>query len=388
MSTTTLQRGDAMNFALLRNWTGELETGVTKFARNKNTGILTVTDMPVFRTGTFRDSWGEQSTWESIHMHQMVSHFELLKNSGALPDVPVREGHFTGIKGLIGHHTSLRVEKMKSKVDGKDYDYLLATYEITEPEAQGKIERGTWRNRSSEIGQYNTNDEAAYWPVYMGFAYVDIPAVEGLNGFAKDAQTPGDGPILLTDKDTAVTTPQTPAPAEPTTPATPPVPPTPPAPAPTPAPHAAPAAPQAFSLHGQNTTDYTAVQAHITALEGFQKETRDTARKAFVTGLMDSNKILASAKDSTEKLVLSLNDEQFADYQASFAAATAVPQLGAVHGAPAPTDGAPTQVDQAKQDLENAKAQVKMHRSSGVKPEQLKEMASYKKLVAAGLESA
>lgn len=377
-----------MNFALVRSWAGELESGVTKFERNKKTGALLVTDMPVFRSGTFRDSWGEQSTWESIHMHQMVSHFELLKNSGALPDVPVREGHFTGIKGLIGHHTSLRVEKMTSKVDGKEYDYLLASYEITEPEAQGKIERGTWRNRSSEIGQYNTNDEAAYWPVYMGFAYVDIPAVEGLNGFAKDAQTPGDGPILLTDKDTAVTTPQTPAPAEPTTPATPPAPPTPPAPAPTPTAHAAPAAPQAFSINGQNTTDYNAVQAHIVALEGFQKETREAARRAFVTSLIEGNKILASAKDDTEALVLSLNDEQFASYQKSFAAAPVIPQLGAVHGAPPPQGGAPSMVDAAADAIEVAKAQVKMHRASNMRPEHLKATASYQKLVAAGLEPA
>jgi len=142
--------------------------------------------VPVFRSGTFRDSWGEQTEWTGMHTAQMVQHFNFLKDQEIFADVPVRKGHGSFLSdpldSVIGYVSSLTNVKMASPVDGQKYDYLLADYDILDPEAQAKIDSGLWRNRSAEIGTFVTNSEASYTPTFMGFAYVDVPAVEGLNG--------------------------------------------------------------------------------------------------------------------------------------------------------------------------------------------------------------
>ena len=142
--------------------------------------------VPVFRSGTFRDSWGDQTTWTNIHTAEMISHFNYLKDQSIFPDVPVRKGHGSFLSdpmdSLIGYIDNMTAQTMTSPVDGRKYSYLLADYDILDEEAQEKIASGLWRNRSAEIGTFVTNDEQMYSPTFMGFAYVDIPAVEGLNG--------------------------------------------------------------------------------------------------------------------------------------------------------------------------------------------------------------
>ena len=144
-----------------------------------DSGGKTILSVPVFRAGTFKDSMGDQHTWTIEHLSQMVFNFNMLRERGTLPNVPVRDQHksFFGSGGsVVGFVEGLRVEGQ----DEKGNALLVADLEITEPDAFGKIERGTWRSRSSEIGFYEDNDEAMYWPVFMGLAWVDLPAVEGL----------------------------------------------------------------------------------------------------------------------------------------------------------------------------------------------------------------
>ena len=147
---------------------------------------LTLTGVPIFRSGTFRDSMGDQKTFSTLDMASMVNNFNFLKDNHIFEDVPVRKGHgsFFGdpMDGLIGYMTGLTAQEMTNPIDGLKYTYLLADSDILDAEAQDKIESGLWRNRSSEIGTFVTNDEVPYGPTMTGYAFVDIPAVEGLNG--------------------------------------------------------------------------------------------------------------------------------------------------------------------------------------------------------------
>ena len=154
--------------------------------------VLVVDDIAVFRSGSFSDSMGRRNTWERSHLDSLAANYSMLKERGIFSDVPVRSGHpgflVSGQEGngkVVGYHRDVRVENRKSTHDDLNYDYLITSLEIIDPEAQAAIKSGLWRNRSAEVGTYITNDDAEYFPVYFGVAYVDIPAVEGLNGFSK-----------------------------------------------------------------------------------------------------------------------------------------------------------------------------------------------------------
>src|SRR5689334_1810883 len=91
----------------------------------KDNGVYVVQRQPVFRSGTFRDSWGDQATYEPVHMKQMVENFAYLRNNSVFPEVPVRDGHSSflihGIEGngrVVGWHQGITVETMKSPIDG------------------------------------------------------------------------------------------------------------------------------------------------------------------------------------------------------------------------------------------------------------------------------
>lgn len=143
-------------------------------AMSKNAdGTSRVTRMPVFKAGTFRDSWGDQQTWTQDHLRQMVDNFSLLKARDIFPNVPVRSDHSFSIDKVIGYVDGLSLSE--------DGNFLLADYTVTEPTAAEKIARGTYRSRSLEVGMFETNSGEMYYPVVFGFAFVDIPAVEGLH---------------------------------------------------------------------------------------------------------------------------------------------------------------------------------------------------------------
>lgn len=159
-------------------------------------GILKVLGLPTFRSGTFRDSMGFQHTWEEIHIEDMARNFAMLRDRQLFQDVPVRDGHpgwiVSGMEGngkVIGYHTGLSTEMRQAPHDLMNYNYLLGDLEIIDASAQDAVESGLWRSVSSEVGTYISNNEAEFWPVYQGVAYVDIPAVEGLKGFSKKSSS-------------------------------------------------------------------------------------------------------------------------------------------------------------------------------------------------------
>lgn len=364
--------------------------GIEPTKYKKDNGKLVMEGVAVFRTGTFRDSMGYQNTWEPLHMKQMVDNFDHLRNNKIFDDIPVRDGHpgwlINGIAGngkVIGWHTGLRVESMKSPHDDTEYDYLLADYEILDEDAKGNIDSGLWRNRSSEIGTYLSNAEAEFWPVYMGVAYVDIPAVEGLNFSASKAggATPrvyvmfdskeknvGDTPPAAPQQGTSQ--PST-APAAGTQHGAP----------------AAPAQPFAFSVNGQSTTDYSAVQAHIASLESFRTETTKANRENFVTALAAANKIPATQLDEYKAYVGTLSAEQYESFTKLHGGAE-VPALLAAHGQvsnesttgkPATQHGA---ADGSASELAILKERVAMHKSAGTAKATIEKTESYKRLKA------
>lgn len=313
MTTSTLDsqvKGSTLLFA--NGSLATFDTSVTKrYFERDGAQVLELDNVAVFRSGTFRDSMGYQHTYSEFHIEQFVVNFNHLKTSGILPDVPVRKGHpsfaQSSMDGLIGYFSSLRAEKRTSTSDGKEYTYLVGKYEILDKGAQEKIDSGLWRNRSAEVGVYVDNNEAKYAPTFMGVAYVDIPAVEGLNGFTKSLPS-GNTSYMMEEEMSGLITP--PAPGTQTE-------------APT---------PFAFNIGGSATSDYAAVQAYVSGLEakvaGFEqkmaqhaqaeKDREEAERTAFVNQLQADGKVLATQGESTLALALSLNPDQYSSWSAMF----------------------------------------------------------------------
>lgn len=372
---------------------------------NGNNGLR---NFRIFKEGTFKDSMGFQRTWESIHIEQFIAHFHLLKDGGFFIDPPLRIDHSFSARSLIGYIRDIYRDPIVPT-------FLAATVEFTEPEAWDKWKRGTLRARSMEVGEFETNGEALFWPVVMGTAFVDIGAVEGLYQTQdnKLKQT-----YVFRDEENTLTVGQgnsapgpSPAPSNVSTPPTPPTPTSPPAPgpAPTPAPSPAPAptptptptteasasvtepstfhAPAGpapvthFRVNGATTNDFAAVQRHIDVLETAQREQTQQSRDDFVTSLGTSNRILASQVESLTNLARSMTPEQFDEFRKSYEVLPGS-QLLASHGVqnnttipqnPAAGGTEPTE-------LETLEEIVAQHKRAGMNPEKIQKTSSYKKL--------
>lgn len=366
---------------------------------------------------------GIQHAWEDIHMSQMVANFDHLKTRGILPNVPVRKGHngfFTDgpdvMDGLIGWHIGLSTEVRTNPTDGQLYTYLLADYDILDDDSAQKVNSGLWKSVSAEVGTWISNDEAEYWPVYQGVAYVDFSAVEGLTKFQSANGVGTKFSIMVSDKENSVTQPTPPAPQTQTPPQTPPLPPVPPqaqpgnqggSPAASPAGdtsnHAAgQPAPQApvqpqqptqqnnvftFTLsNGQTTTDFAAVQADLANLATFRKESIESARKTFVESLAagPNPKLLATNIQATQDFALSLTNDQFEAYKKQWDAIGANP-VTANHAAGATNTGEQpsghdTPPDATPDEETILKGRVAAFRTTGMTPDQIKKTPTFARL--------
>lgn len=345
----------------------------------RDSGSLVLERVAVFRSGTFRDSMGYQNTWESLHMKQMIDNWDHLRDNKIFDDVPVRDGHpgwlIHGTEGngkVVGWHTNLATEKAKAPHDDEEYDYIFADYEITDPDAAQNIENGTWRNRSAEIGTYVTNNEAEFWPTYMGFAYVDIPAVEGLKFNSPNGSKFFVFGSLPSTKETGVTVTPTQAPT--------------PVPAAPVLPFSAPATPQSFSVNGVAVTDPVAIQNHILSLEQFQSDTVEANRRNFVTALASgsSPKISATQIEGLTAFALKLTPEQYLEWTKTYDVAPAQTALGQHGQTVSNPDNSSQSVDPKANEISVWEDIVRRHRNAGTPVDTIKATASYKKLVAAG----
>lgn len=285
---------------------------------------LFVSGVPIFRSGSFKDSMGELMSFDKFSIDTMINNFNYLKTSGVFPKPVVRRGHpsmFTNdrMQSVIGYINDLHTENRTAPHDGQNYDYLIAELEIIDDEAKGKIESGLWLNRSMEMGPYESNSGQETYPVVTGVAYVDVPAVEGLN-FSKnfDANDPIDGILFNYTEDNMTGTPGVQMPT------------------------------LDFNKHVFNigqieTNDFSKVQDYITDLENkfaseqakvtqfetenanlkaenmslkeFQDSVTKDLRNNFVDELAKDGKILESAKDNMKAFASGLNDEQFESWK-------------------------------------------------------------------------
>jgi len=155
------------------------------------------------------------------------------------------------------------------------------------------------------------------------------------------------------------------------------------APSSEPAPTGEPSNRFTFTVNGQQTTDMTVVQNRLNFLETFRNESMTSARKQFVNDLAKGNKILATQMESMEKYALSLNDEQYDAWKATWDGAASNALFAPQPGGSTNHDGPQSQakVDAADQ-LEIYRDTVMHHKRSGMNDEQIKATDSYKNLIA------
>ena len=140
----------------------------------------------------------------------------------------------------------------------------------------------------------------------------------------------------------------------------------------------------ALLVNGLEVTDMAAVQAHITGLEAFKKETIETNRTNFVASLASDGKILANDETikNTEEFALSLTNDQFDKWKASMSAAPAS-NLFAKHGVGPGDTKAPNNGGSANATADRIKVLeeiVQSHRDAGMSEETIQSKSSFKGL--------
>lgn len=179
----------------------------------------------------------------------------------------------------------------------------------------------------------------------------------------------------MSDAPTPTPPPQPTPPPEPTSP-----PPTPSAAGgPTPADSSTYTRPQTFRVNGAEVSDFSAVQAHISALETFRSETIESARTGFVSQLATDGKIGNPQVESFQALAKGMTDEQFSQFKTGWDQA---PKL-AVFGQHPGNEGEsvdPNNVNPELAELETVAEIVENHRRRGASQEEIAELASFKRL--------
>lgn len=313
--------------------------------------------LKIFRTGLLTDSQGRSHDWIAEELDAAVENFYALREE--LPDIPVRVGHTRAPHDLGGYYEDVR----------RDGEFLKADVLITEPDVAAKVKRKTFRSRSLEIGAYPSAKHGLCWPVILGLAFVDIPAVPGLY----ESPVSGKQFTVITESGTM---PDQKPPSSPNTPdlyaayyaqglAD----------------GAAAVTPPEFQCFGAVLSDPAKVQEHINTLETFQKESTENARKSFIKGLVDSKVLLATQREKFEALALNMTPEQFELFQQGYEGAAANPLLqhqgGGSHSGEKAGDEKP---DPIKSRIEELEGIVRFHKQSGVSDKEISTYASYTEL--------
>lgn len=325
---------------------------------DRTDGKAIVRGLKIFRTGTFKDSRGIQRTWTLEDLNKIVENYRALQS--IFPNPPVRADHSTSVDKVKGHFTDTRV------VD----EFLVGDLVFTEPDGADKYERGTYRNRSIEVGPYETNGAAptTLWPCMLGMAFVDISAVEGLFG---RHQPPEDNPVTTfrirgveTSNEADIQKYITEL-------------------------EARPPVGQSFRIAGADEIDFAKVQAHIVSLETqnatletFKSEQLTAGRATFVKALVAGNKVSAAQTDELTEFAKGLTQEAFDAWSKTFEKAPTLFKNAVGTGdGNTNNDSQPTAAEQA---LADDREIVAMHRRTGtMSDDAIKATASYRRLVAA-----
>ena len=129
-----------------------------------------ITNVHIFKPGEYRGN-----KWTKEIVKKMVENFKTLKEKAGF-EPPVRIGHrgdnsVENAKATIGY-----IEDLRSDEDGN----LFADMEIADDSGYEDIRSKKLKNRSVEIGPYETNEGDEFDNVIWGVGWVDIPQVEGL----------------------------------------------------------------------------------------------------------------------------------------------------------------------------------------------------------------
>lgn len=349
---------------------------------------LRVKDVPIFRSGEFEDSMGERTAFDSFMIETIVRNFDYLKSAKIFDKPVVRSGHpsmFTNdrMKSVIGYIDDIRSENREAPHDHEEYTYVIADLLILDKESIPKIESGLLFNRSAEIGPYKDNRGQVVGPCMLGVAYVDIPAVEGLNFDSPNVNVEGRGLFYSKAKDDTMSGSGSILPPNMFT----------------------------FKIGGNDTTDFSRVQGYISDLEGkydkltqdfaalesektlldkkvadlteFKKNQERKARVDFVEGLVKDNKILASAKDDTLALFETYSAEQFEAAKKVFSAAAPAPILekhGEQHEGEKPDAG--DEKDDKARKIADYQGIIQGLKYANKTDEQIKATSVYKELIA------
>ena len=138
-------------------------------------------DVGVLKAGRFH---GGDVTLDAADLEAIASRFDLM-----FPDVfvpPFRLDHGMSVTEVVGYFEALRVVELADPSNGgKVTAYLVGDVRWIDDgvveDLRRPLEKRRLRNRSSEIGKYETNAGEVYPLVLYGCAFVDIPAVEGLD---------------------------------------------------------------------------------------------------------------------------------------------------------------------------------------------------------------
>lgn len=329
-------------------------------------GQYAVHGLKIFKTGTFCDSDGDRHVIDADYIRDSVTNFYALKESGVLPNVPWRLDHSRSVESVVGYF-----ENVYSDPTG---EFLLCDFAFTDDEVAQKYAKGKYRNRSIEIGEHAVNSGETYDPVIMGCAFVDLPAVEGLNSYTSAGSTifpfqeiesmatfmiKG---VPTTDEKVVQATLDEYAAAKP--------------------------AVHEFVLGNAKLSDPTKVQEQLDRIAGFEAfmgETKMSVRSGAVDKAVKDNKIIATQGEAVKNFVASLNDEQFTAWAAQIEAAPVIAAFGTHMGDGNGDTRDPNAQNGVPNAVEDAKEQVRLHKIAGMSREVLEKTASFMTLKQAGV---
>lgn len=300
---------------LAGHYFGRLDNSQLQFEMSADGKTAIVRNIPLFRTGSFKDSRGRRHNIDRAFLAALIDNFGALNAMPIHFEPPVRADHSRTIKNVTGYIQDLHFSG----------NTLYGTAEITEPDAVGKLERRTYRKVSAEIGAYEDNDGNVYEPAFMGVAFVDIPAVEGLMFSKEDEESgiryfteaapdmsdenekpEGDGaddraparrgdaagafgaPVNIHIQGAPAQAPATEAPATST-----------------------------FTIGGVEMT-LADIEAKFAAQAQFEQEITQKTRADFVKGLVDANKVAAPQMDAMTAFAQKLDNDAFEDFTKLF----------------------------------------------------------------------
>jgi ATP-dependent protease ClpP protease subunit len=135
-------------------------------------------------------------------------------------------------------------------------------------------------------------------------------------------------------------------------------------------------------INGVPVSDMSAINKHIMALEGFQRETQEANRKAFIDSLSESGKIMASQIEGITQFSNELSPEQYLAWKATYDLVPAQPMF-AQHGSTNEPVQVRAEVDAQAEQIETWTDIVKRHKMGGMPVDKIKNTTSYKSLIAA-----